>query len=270
MAATRGRAVTLAELEVARREALALDRLATTHLHRASLTDGACHWIGRPAIVEAGLADTAHGMQRVDIGASLADMVAATITVEARSWRAHRWVRREAGWIVAETLVEDGRAAALRLDPDAEATRIAAAAGPAHPPLGELHAGRGQHAATDHALLPPDASEGARATADLLHRIVNARALADIDRLDPVAKRARRLRERLIGWLAAMPDLTLLFERAVAEDGTTALLFRLVGHQAGRRLRATGSLVTSATIGCDFVFDDLMIAAELRRVVAAP
>ena len=166
---------------------------------------------------------TDKGPQSLLITADLGDMIAFTVTVEGRAWRGHRWVWREDGRILRETVIEDS-------DAPRAAPRL-------HAPLGELRAGAGQFAAGPQAILPPDFPAAARPLADRLHQAWNGRAF-DLHRA-----------EWLVDLVRALPDATFHFERAIVEEGRTALLWRMLGHgELGQRVRLIGSSVFAGAV----------------------
>lgn len=222
----------LAALETALRRDRDLAALADSHVHRAMREDSLGIIKGRDAITAAWVNEDAGD---VTITADLGDMIAYRVD----NWRGHRWVGREAGRIVREAVVED--------------RGLSKTAAPAHPPLGELRAGRGQYAAAGDALLPPGFPTGARAIADRLHRAWNGRAFNLYDGT----------------WVPALirqlPDATFHFERAIVGDAQTALLWRMHGHHAnGQRVRLIGSSVFTGEAE-DTVIDHAAMAAQIER-----
>lgn len=225
----------LADLEVALRRDHAVGKLAETHSHRASREDSLGVVRGRDAIQELWVAEDP---QAVQINADFGDMVAFMVGEGETRWRGQRWVEREDGRIVREIVVE-ARARAL---------------GPplVHPPIGELRAGRGQFDAGLAAVLPPAFPESARAAADRLHRIWNA----------------RRFDEGVEDWvlpvLRRLPDATFTFERGLVEDGDVALLWRVHGHhESGRRVLLIGGTIVRAGAGPRSVLDLAAMEAQI-------
>jgi hypothetical protein len=185
---------------------------------------------GREAILAAAIADDPCC---VEIEADLGDMVA--YCVDGR-WRGHRWVWREDGHIVREVVVEER-----------EEARVAP---PSHPPLGELRAGDGQFAASAEPLLPPGFAPGAKQAAVRLHRQWNGRALG------------RDAEPWLIESLRSLPDATFTFEHGVVSSTHVALLWRVMGHASGKRVRLIGSTLVDEA-GVRTVLDRGAIAAQL-------
>lgn len=230
----------LAELEVALRRDAAFGHLAQSHSHRATLEDSLGLIKGRDAIMTHWLAGDPHD---VTIGVDLGDMIAFAATDGARHWQGHRWIWREEGRIVREVLIEDdGR------------PKAAAAV---HAPMGELRAGRGQYAAGDPAILPPDFPAALAATADRLHAIWNGRCL------DLGAE------AWLVPLLRALPDATFLFERGIAGAVASAILWRVHGHhENGRRVRLIGSSVIDGKSGAvASVLDLAAMTAQVDRAM---
>jgi hypothetical protein len=202
----------LAGLEIALRQDCAYVRLADSHVHRATREDSLGLTKGRDALTAAWVAE---GKQSVSIEADLGDMIAFQVD---GAWHGHRWVWREEGRVLREVVVED--------------RGVAKVAPPAHPPLGELNAGRGQFAASETALLPPDFAKGAIPLANRLHRAWNGRAF-DLYSADWLTRLIRTL-----------PDAHFQFERALVSSDTVALLWRVMGHDTGgQRIRLIGSSV---------------------------
>lgn len=205
----------LAELEMALRATRALGQLALSHAHRVKREDSLGFLIGRDAILadwtreEAGIVTITH-----DLG----EMIAFDVQQGATTWQGHRWITREDGRILSETVVEN-RAQ----------TRVAP---PAHPPLGELRAGQGQFPATSTPILPNDFCPQAVALATLLHQAWNGRALNLYNNT------------WLNSILTRLPDATFYFERALAQGDQIAVLWRVHGHHhSGQRIRLIGSSV---------------------------
>ena len=231
----------LATLEITLRRDRNLAALAGSHVHRATREDSLGIIKGRDAITAAWVNEDASDLA---IAADLpfdpeASAGANMIAYEVNGWRGHRWVWREDGNIVRETVVEDRGEAKT--------------APPAHPPLGELRSGEGQYAASHSAILPPGFPEQAHALADRLHRAWNGRAFNLYDR----------------AWLPALirqlPDATFYFEHAIVAEGQTALLWRMMGHHGGgQRVRLIGSSVFTGDAD-DTVIDHAALAAQLLR-----
>lgn len=202
--------LSLAALETALRQDCAYGLLGESHAHRAVREDSLTLIKGRDAIVAAWVGE---GRQQVAIDADLGAMIAYQVD---GAWHGHRWVWREDGRILREVVVEN---------------RGVAQSPPAvHPPLGELNAGRGQYATAEAALLPADFPESVRPLADRLHRAWNGRAF-DLYGSD---------------WLPCLirliPDAHFQFERAIVLGDNIALLWRVMGHDAGgQRIRLIGS-----------------------------
>jgi hypothetical protein len=226
----------LAALETALRRDRAYASLADSHVHRATREDSLGIIKGRDAIIAAWVNEDASD---ITITADLGDMIAYKVKGQKRSWCGHRWVWREDGNILRETVIEDRGE-----------TRIAP---PAHPPLGELRSGEGQCAAGETAILPPGFPDEARDIADWLHQAWNGRAFNLFDR----------------AWLPALirqlPDATFYFEHAIAGERQTAILWRVMGHHAGgQRVRLIGSSVFTGDAD-DTVIDHAAMAAQLVR-----
>jgi hypothetical protein len=223
----------LADLEIALRQDCAYARLADSHVHRAIREDSLGLIKGRDAIMAAWLAE---GRQSVTITADMGEMIAYRAN---DTWNGHRWVWREEGRIIREIVVEDRGAARI--------------APPTHAPLGELRAGRGQYAAGDQAVLPPDFPPQAKALADTLHQAWNGRAF-DLHHSEWAAK-----------LICDLPDATFQFEHAVVHDSKTALLWRLFGHTAnGKRIRLIGSSVFSDASE-QTIFDNEALVAQKNQ-----
>jgi hypothetical protein len=220
----------LAELEVALRRDRSLEKLSAAYCHRATREDSLGVVKGREAILAAAVAEDPCD---VEIEADLGDMVA--YCVDGR-WRGHRWVWREDGHILREVLVEEREDARM--------------APPSHAPLGELRAGEGQFAASAEPPLPPGFAAGAKEAAVRLNRQWNGRALgADGERW-------------LIELLRLLPDATFTFEHAVVSSTDVALLWRVMGHASGKRVRLIGSTLVKEA-GVRTVLDRGAIAAQL-------
>jgi hypothetical protein len=205
----------LAQLEIALRATRAFAELGKSHAHRAKREDSLGFLIGRDAILadwtreEAGVVTITH-----DFG----DMIAFDVHQGSNKWQGHRWVTREDGRILTETVVENRPHARV--------------APPAHPPLGELRAGQGQFAATDTPILPDDFCLQAVPLVTLLHQAWNGRALNLYNNA------------WLNSILTRLPDATFYFERALVQGDQIAILWRVHGHhQNGQRIRLIGSSV---------------------------
>ncbi len=222
----------LAALELALRRERAYAQLAGSHVHRATREDSMGIIKGRDAITAAWVDEDAAD---ITITADLGDVIG----YQVGGWRGHRWVWREDGLILRETVIED------RGEPKT--------APPVHPPLGELRAAQGQFAAGDTAVLPPGFPQEARDIADWLHQAWNGRAFNLYDRL----------------WLPALirvlPDAAFTFEHAVACETQTAILWRVHGHHAnGQRVRLLGSSIFTGDAD-DTVIDHAAMAAQIAR-----
>lgn len=270
---------TLADIEIAVRERGAFDLFEATHLHRATREDGFGVLSGRDTLRDAAMAD---GRGAVAILHDLGEM----IVFETGGWRGHRWAAYEGERILAETVIVDGaaRARALGRDLGEEAARIGAAS-PVHAPLGELRSGRGQLGAPAAAILPRGFPERARAVADSLHRVWNARAFAAAERCgwhgpDGIDGDETAYAAWLSRLFAALPDAVVMIERGIVAADRIGLLWRLHGHHladgfgmtaTGRRVRAIGSSVFTlrdgAVVAHDLLVDELAIAAQLHRPV---
>lgn len=187
--------------------------------------------------------------------------------------RGHRWLRRDNGWILRETLIVDGDAP----PPGAR---------PVHAPLGELRPGRSQLGAAHTALLPAHWPAAAVAVADALNGAWNrcdAAALsplwsADVAWTGPGDASGDRgaLHRWRAGLLAAFPDATLMFERASVAGDIIAVLWRLHGHHhgpgygepTGRRIRLIGSSLLRLADGRVVADDTLIDRGALRRQLA--
>lgn len=205
----------LARLEVQLRSHRALGKLAQSHVHRAVREDSLGFTIGRDAI----LADwVTKDRASVTMLADLGDMVACDVKADTQSWQSHRWVVREGTKIIRETLIEN--------------CQTPKSAGPVHPPLGELRAGRGQFDAGINPVLPADFPKTAEPLASLLHQAWNGRAFDLYDA------------PWLVALMRTLPDATFYFERAIVKGDQYALLWRLHGHhREGHRIRLIGSSV---------------------------
>ncbi len=217
-------------------------KLADTHVHRATREDSLGIIKGRDAIIAAWVA---HDGLAGEISADMGDMVAVKAAVfgeqKAGEWQLHRWVWREDGRIVREVEVTN-RARAL-------------AAPPVHPPLGELHAGRGQFATSNEPDLPPGFPDAARALAADLHRQWNGRDFS------------QNIPGEIAALIKLLPDALFLFEHAATTDDASALLFRVLGHHAnGQRIRLIGSMIIisgSTTV----LIDQAALAAQLEQTL---
>jgi hypothetical protein len=220
----------LAELEFALRRDRALDKLSAAYSHRAVRENSLGLIKGREALLAAAIAEDPC---TVELEADLGDMIA--YCVDGR-WRGHRWVWREEGRILREIVVEERKEARV--------------APPSHASLGELRAGEGQFAASAEPPLPPGFAAGAIKAAVRLHRQWNGRALGS------------NAEPWLVELLRLLPDATFTFEHAVVSSTEVALLWRVMGHASGRRVRLIGStLVKEARLRT--VLDRGAIAAQL-------
>ncbi len=221
----------LAELEIALRCHLEYARLADTHTQRSSLEDNWEVVKGREQILARWVAQ---GRKEAAITADLGEMLAFTVSEGEHRWPGHRWVTREHGRILRETVIED-----RGVEREAQAE---------HPPLGELRAGKGQLPASDTAILPAGFPEAARPLANRLHCAWNGRAF-DLFSAD-----------WLTSIVTALPDATFYFERAVVAEDRVALLWRVFGHHAsGRRIRLIGSGLFTATPAGEFRCDEIVL-----------
>lgn len=231
----------LANLERRLRHERALGDLALHYVHRVKREDSMGFLIGREAI----LSDwTTQNRGEITIKGDFTDMIAFDVTTPEETWSGHKWVLREGGKIIAETLVED---------------RATAKKAPAvHPPLGELRAGKGQYDAGDMPILPADFLSAAIPLAKLLHRAWNGRAF-DLYEAHWLTK-----------IVTLLPDATFYFERALAHRSQIALLWRVHGHAAnGQRVRLIGSSAMEFEADMirsdDTVIDFAALDAQLSR-----
>lgn len=265
--------IALGEIERALAERRDLSVLEAAHLHRAWREDAWGHLRGRDRIRDAALAALAEEPRGTPVVDAEADrMIAVTAP---GGWRAHRWVWREGGRILRETVVIDGaaRARLLGRDPGAEAARIGAGL-PIHPAYGELRAGRGQLTTSDAPELPPGFPGEAAAAAAYLHRFWNARALglAPAEWRGP-AEAGEDAAAFAIALLAQLPDAVCLVEDGAMVGDRVALLWRLHGHApgvpGGRRIRLIGSSLIrmdgARAASEDMLIDTLAIAATAHR-----
>lgn len=250
------------------------------YLHRA-LSESATGAVHSRAALKAGwiAALAEQPDSKVETVADLASMSASVVSTldpsgQAVRFGVHRWIGREADWIVREVVVDDAaRAGGGLLD---AARRIANDhVLPDAPAIGELRSGAGQFSAGPAALLAGEPSPLARRAADLWHRLWNGRELDLVTALAPDPSAAAELRRFALGWLAALPDAVLLFDEAVAEGDVAALLWRIHGHHhgslyglapTGRRLRLWGSVVLR--FDGDRVTGAHMVAAEAAALAA--
>ena len=251
--------------------------LAATHLHRATRLTS-LYWLqGREALIAADLADL---VARNGHAAETMSATGAMVTVQLRgahgAWSRHVWSRREGARVIAETVVEDGdaRLAALGIDPIGETARLAARHRPTEP-FGELHAGTGQLAASPHAVLPPDFPEAAGPLAHALHRLWNGGQYTDA--MAPWHPAVRwsgagntvgdrtALRDWIMRWRARFADAVILFETAAVGDDRIAVLWRLHGTTASRRIRLLGSTLVTVTDGL-IVADETLLDPVAARV----
>jgi hypothetical protein len=183
----------------------AFDALARVLLHRARVEDGLFETVSRDAVLAELVALAAVGdaweVQRIG------DCVVAR-GARTCAW----WVEGEGARVAALTRV-DARGA------DAGAAVPLGAAHPAHRPVGELRSGRAQFA--------PEA--GGRTIGQRYARAVDARALAGLPQR---------------GWwlrlLARVPDAAVTLDRENMVGGEAAVLWRVQGHVAGRRVSLPG------------------------------
>nr|MCU0729062.1 hypothetical protein [Sphingopyxis sp.] len=215
-------------------------RLADSHVHRATREDSLGIIKGRDAITAAWIeqADLA-GEVEVDLGVMVAVRAAAFGKQKAGAWHLHRWVWQEDGRILREIEITDRSRDIV--------------ARPVHPPIGELHAGRGQYAASDVPDLPPTFPDNARQLATNLHRKWNGRDLSD------------NIPAEIVALIRAMPDVVFLFEHAVVRADASAILFRAMGHHPnGQRVRLIGSSTIIEGLRT-VVIDHAAYAAQLSR-----
>lgn len=191
--------------------------LADSHVHRATREDSLGIIKGRDAIIAAWVAQAdLAGEVEADFGDMVAARAAAFGQQKGGAWQLHRWVWQEDGRIIREVEITNRPRDLV--------------AAPAHPPLGELNAGRGQFAAREEPDLPPTFPDNARQLATNLHRKWNGRDFSD------------NIPAEIAGLIRAMPDVVFLFEHAVVRDHGSAILFRAMGHHPdGQRVRLIGS-----------------------------
>jgi hypothetical protein len=231
--------------------------LATLLLHRVQMEDGLALHIGRDAVIAEflrvaamfdGRATTLEAsidpglvtlgwtgqLREFPSGNRLAIPVSATL-------RRHLWIEAEAGRAVRITAITDwaGLAGAAGVAQAPLAEDIGANH-PTHRPLGELVSGRGQLATRpgDH-------------VANL-----NARSLAGF------------IPDRRDWWLrlfARVPDAHLTLDRSVDDGFRTAILWRLQGHIAGRRISLPGTSIVDDRGESAVLFDELAVAAAAHR-----
>jgi hypothetical protein len=210
-------------------------RLADSHSHRATREDSLGIIKGRDAIQAAWIAD---GSAAVEIITDLDGVIA----VAGDGWHLHRWVWREDGRILREVVVTD-RNRSLN-------------APPVHPPLGELRAGRGQYAAGDKAILPPNFHPDAIALADRLHMAWNGRALNHYNA------------EWLTQIIETLPDATFYFESAKVAGKTIAILWRIMGHHRnGQRIRLIGSSIFASNGDMTLIDREALLAQHDQPLV---
>ena len=260
--------------------------IAEAYLHRATRQTSLAVLNGRDRLLESAVAEAAMAPNAaLTLGFCADDLATFRIDHGAAGWHGHRWLWREGGRIVRETVVEDGAARAAAIG---TAPLTPAAMAPIHAPLGELRPGRGQFPAGETAILPPEWPEAARATADLMHRIWNGRAIDALKRHwhpqvvwrgpDSSSGDASDLAHWLTKLLAAFPDMTLMFERAIVARDVTALLWRLHGHHhgpgfgepTGRRIRLIGSTVLRMEQGQVMADDTLIDTQALAQQLVTP
>lgn len=263
------------------------DVITRTYLHRATRETGSAMLHGRDALLAAALAEAAAFPDATTTLGYCADDLSTFVRQQGdHRWRGHRWLAREGDRIVHETLVEDGQVRDLAAGREAETAGMARL----YQPLGELRPGRGQFAAGEAAIVPPDWPAAARAIADVFHQIWNAKAIDLVETFwHPDAEwhgpaGASGGRAGLMRWLtalfAAFPDATLLFERAIAHDNAVALLWRLHAHHrggqgfgpaTGRRIRLVGSSVLriegGLIVGDETLLDMSAIAPQLTMPI---
>ena len=231
----------LAALEIRLRRDRALGDLALHYVHRAKREDAMGFLIGREAL----LADwVTQSRGEVTIKADFGDMIAFDVAEGTKTQTVHKWVVREGGKIISETLIEN---------------RLTGKAAPdIHPPLGELRAGRGQYDAGETPILPADFPSAAVALAAMLHRAWNGRSFDLYETY----------------WLTKittlLPDATFYFERALTNENQIAVLWRVHGHAAnGQRVRLIGSSVMEFEAdeirSDDTVIDFAALDAQLSR-----
>jgi hypothetical protein len=231
--------------------------LATLLLHRVQMEDGLALHIGRDAVIAEllrivamfeGRAATIEAsidpslvtlgwtgqLREFPSGNRLARPVSAT-------FRRHLSIEAEAGRAVRITAITDwaGLADAAGVAQALLAEAIGAKH-PTHRPLGELVSGRGQLATRpgDH-------------LANL-----NARSLAGF------------MPDRRDWWLrlfAQVPDAYLTLDRSVDDGFRTAILWRLQGHVAGRRVSLPGTSIVDDRGESTVLFDELAVAATAHR-----
>lgn len=215
-------------------------RLADSHVHRAVREDSLGVIKGRDAIIASWIAEDGLVGQVMD---QIGDMVIVGASdagrQQAGDWRLHRWVWREDGRILREVEVTNRERALV--------------APPAHRPLGELDAGRGQYAASAEPDFPPGFPAAARTFAVAVHRQWNAR-----DFSAPIPPEMRSL-------IRALPDARVFFEHAAVSERGIALLLRIMGHHAtGQRIRLIGSM-TIIDGASEYVIDMAAYQAQLTR-----
>lgn len=264
--------------------------IATAYLHRATRETSSAVLHGREALLAVALAEAAALPEAaLALGFCHTNLATFALRQDELGWRGHRWLEREGNQIIREILVEDGQArmTALCVTPNGQGLA------PIHAPIGELRPGYGQFAAPEAAIVPAHWPDAARPVANIFHQIWNGRAIdrlallwhADANWRGPNG--ACGDRAALARWLtalfAAVPDATLMFERAIVGDGTIALLWRLHGHQhghhagwqgfgapSGRRVRIIGSSVLKMEAGRVIDDETLIDTLAMARQLAAP
>ena len=274
--------MSLAELETATVNDRRFDLIDSTHLYRATVEDafGTVH--GREAVRDRRMAEAqAIVGDGISIQVDLGDMI---VFEAGAGWSGHRWASREGDRIVGETLIVDAGLRAMKagLDVEAEAAALGGAH-PAHAALGELRPGRGQLAEDQSPQLPHDWPAGAKDAATLLHCVWNTRAIGLIDTgrwigPDGLSGDAAVQMRWTADLIAALPDVVLLFERAIVSGNRVAILWRLHGHHlgaglghppTGKRVRALGSSVLTIADGRVVedrtMLDTLALRTQLHR-----
>jgi hypothetical protein len=233
----------LAKLEHQLRTDRALNALSQSHVHRCVREDSLGFLIGREAILN----DWVHlEPEKVVVTADFGDMIGFEVGIPPQIWQGHRWVEREEGKIIRETLIED---------------RGARKSAPlVHAPLGELRPARGQYDAGTQPVLPDDFPAAATPLVTILHQAWNGRAFNLYDA--PWLTKLTR----------ALPDATFYFERGLVRDDQFAILWRVHGHHAGgQRVRLIGSSVMTyrgeAITADQTVVDFAAYEAQLDRAL---
>lgn len=163
--------------------------------------------------------------------------------------RRHLWIEAEAGRALRITAITDWAGLAANAGiAHAELAAAFGAARPAHAPLGELASGRGQLA---EAVVPAEVDPEAHYIGRL-----NARGFAGFE----FARRERWLR-----LLARVPDARFTLDRSTGDSRRHAVLWRLQGHVAGRRVSLPGSSLLWADGTEAVMFDELALDATGHR-----